>query len=127
LKLLIKMFSLMVLVLALAWRPATGEQIPEEKDIPVNNVVTMVDLGAKYCVPCKMMAPILTELEKEYHGRAAVIFIDIREQKDKAKEFNVLVIPTQIFYNKSGQEVWRHIGFLAKESIKAKLDALLKE
>ena len=74
-----------------------------------------------------MMAPILAELEKEYRGRAAVIFIDVREQKDKAKELNVLLIPTQIFYNKSGQEVWRHSGFLDKESIKAKLDALLKE
>jgi thioredoxin 1 len=107
--------------------PAVGGQIPEAGDIPVNNMVTMVNLGAKYCVPCKMMAPILAELEKEYQGRAAVIFIDVREQKGKAKEFNVSTIPTQIFYDKSGQEVWRHVGFLDKESIKVKLDALLQK
>ena len=127
-RLLIRLFSFMMLVLLLACnRPATGEQVSAEKEIPVNNVVTMVDLGAKYCIPCKMMAPILAELEKEYRGRAAVIFIDVSEQKDKARELNVLVIPTQIFYNRSGQEVWRHSGFLDKESIKVKLDALLKE
>lgn len=126
-RLFIKLFSLMVLVLSIAWGAATGGQRQEERGLPVNNVVTMVDLGAKYCIPCKMMAPILAELEKEYHGRAAVIFIDIREQKDKAKEFNVSFIPTQIFFDKSGREVWRHSGFLAKESIKEKLDALLQK
>lgn len=122
-----KSFSVMALFLTIAWVTATGGQLSEERDIPVNNMVTMVDLGAKYCVPCKMMAPILAELKKEYQGRAAVIFIDIREQKGKAKEFNVSTIPTQIFYDKAGQEVWRHKGFLDKESIKEKLDALLQK
>jgi thioredoxin 1 len=116
-----------VLILSIAWGAAIGGQLAEERDIPVNNMVTMVDLGAKFCVPCKMMAPILAELEKEYQGRAAVIFIDIREQKGKAKEFNVSTIPTQIFYDKAGQEVWRHKGFLDKDSIKEKLDALLQK
>ena len=126
-RLFFKSFSVIALILSIACVPATGGQISAVRDIPVNNMVTMVDLGAKYCVPCKMMAPILTELEKEYQGRAAVIFIDIREQKGKAKEFNVSTIPTQIFYDKSGQEVWRHTGFLDKESIKEKLDALLQK
>jgi len=126
-RLFLKMFSVMAFILSIAWVSATAGQISEVKDIPVNNMVTMVDLGAKFCVPCKLMAPILAELEKEYQGRAAVIFIDIREQKGKAKEFNVSTIPTQIFYDKSGQEVWRHKGFLDKESIKEKLDALLQK
>jgi len=125
-RLVMKSFSVMVLILAIAWVPATAGQISEARDIPVKNMVTMVDLGAKFCVPCKLMAPILAELEKEYQGRAAVIFVDVREQKGKAKEFNVSTIPTQIFYDNSGQEVWRHVGFLDKESIKEKLDALLQ-
>jgi len=126
-RLFFQSFSLMALILSIAWVPATAGQIAEVRDIPVNNMVTMVDLGAKFCVPCKLMAPILAELEKEYQGRAAVIFIDVREQKGKTKEFNVSTIPTQIFYDKSGQEVWRHVGFLDKESIKEKLDALLQK
>ena len=126
-RLFLKMFSVMALILSIAGVPATAGQTPEVREIPVKNMVTMVDLGAKFCVPCKLMAPILAELEKEYQGRAAVIFIDIREQKGKAKEFNVSTIPTQIFYDNSGQEVWRHVGFLDKESIKEKLDALLQK
>jgi len=123
----VKMFSVMALIWAIAGVPATAGQISEARDIPVKNVVTMVDLGAKFCVPCKLMAPILAELEEEYQGRAAVIFVDVREQKGKAKEFNVSTIPTQIFYDNSGQEVWRHVGFLDKEKIKKKLDALLQK
>jgi thioredoxin 1 len=91
------------------------------------NTVTMVDLGAKTCIPCKLMAPILEELEKEYKGRAAVIFIDVWENRDMSKAFRVVTIPTQIFYNKQGQEVYRHIGFFDKDSIKEKLDALIAE
>lgn len=95
--------------------------------IPVKNTVTMVDLGAKTCIPCKMMAPILEELKAEYKGRAEVIFIDVWEERSKVKEFQIRTIPTQIFYNSNGEEVYRHIGFLDKESIREKLDALLAE
>ncbi len=126
-RLFFKSFFVMAFILLMSCVPAVGGQIPAVGDIPVNNMVTMVNLGAKYCVPCKMMAPILAELEKEYQGRAAIIFIDIQKQKGKAKEFNVSTIPAQIFYDRSGQEVWRHIGFLDKESIKEKLDALLQK
>jgi len=95
--------------------------------IPVKNTVTIVDLGAKTCIPCKMMAPILEELKEEYKGRAEVIFIDVWEDRSKVKEFNLISIPTQIFYNKKGQEVYRHMGFLDEESIREILDSLIAE
>jgi len=95
--------------------------------IPVKNTVTIVDLGAKTCIPCKMMAPILEELKAEYKGRAEVIFIDVWEDRSKVKEFNLISIPTQIFYNKKGEEVYRHLGFLDKESIREMLDSLIVE
>ena len=117
----------MTLILSIAGVPATAGQTPEVMEIPVKNMVTMVDLGAKFCIPCKMMAPILAELKEEYQGRAAIIFIDVMEQKGKTKELNVTTIPTQIFYDTAGQEVWRHKGFLAKETIKEKLDSLLQK
>lgn len=95
--------------------------------LPVKNTVTMVDLGAKTCIPCKMMAPILEELKKEYAGRAEVIFIDVWDQANegKAKAFKVMAIPTQIFYDKQGREAFRHVGFFDKKSIAAKLDELI--
>ena len=97
-----------------------------EPIIPVKDIVTMVDLGAKTCIPCKMMAPILEELKVEYDGRAAVIFIDVWEDKSQGKRFGIQSIPTQIFYDKHGSEVYRHQGFYSKKDIKKWLDKLIE-
>jgi len=123
----LKSFLLLTILATTILSSAAEMEKPQTMNIPVKEMVTLVDLGANSCIPCKLMAPILEELEKEYKGRAAVIFIDVWENRDKAKEFKVVTIPTQIFYNKQGQEVYRHIGFFDKESIKEKLDALIAE
>jgi thioredoxin 1 len=94
---------------------------------PVPGMVTMVDLGAHSCIPCKMMAPILEELEKEYKGKAAIIFIDVMKNEDAGKRFAISVIPTQIFFDRSGKEVYRHSGFLEKQTIVDRLETMLKE
>jgi thioredoxin 1 len=96
----------------------------EASPIPVPGMVTMVDLGAKKCIPCKMMAPILEELEKEYKDRAAIIFIDVWENPKAGGKFGIQVIPTQIFYDAGGKEVLRHQGFMAKDAIVAELTKL---
>lgn len=85
--------------------------------IPTPGMVTMVDLGADKCIPCKMMAPIIEELKKEYDGIAAIHFIDVWKNPDEAKKYGIQAIPTQIFYDKDGKEVGRHTGFLGKENI----------
>jgi thioredoxin 1 len=92
--------------------------------VPVPGMVTMVDLGAKSCIPCKMMAPILEELEKEYEGRAAILFIDVWEDHSQVERFGLRAIPTQVFYDKQGREVKRHIGFMDKQSIVSELRKL---
>ena len=84
---------------------------------PVKGMVTMIDLGAKKCIPCKMMAPILAKLEKAYEGKADIIFIDVWENRQQAPRFKIRAIPTQIFFNKQGEEVYRHLGFLDEKSI----------
>ena len=86
-------------------------------EVPVKGMVTMIDLGAKKCIPCKMMAPILEKLEKQYAGKAAVVFLDVWEDPAPAKRFSIRVIPTQIFFDKKGKEVYRHEGFLSEEEI----------
>ncbi|MDD2464445.1 MAG: thioredoxin family protein [Desulfobulbus sp.] len=91
---------------------------------PVPGKVTMVDLGAKKCIPCKMMAPIMAELEKEYKDRAAIVFIDVWENPDAARKYGIGIIPTQIFYDASGQEMLRHEGFFEKSAIIAELAKL---
>ena len=80
----------------------------------------LVDLGATKCIPCKMMAPILDELKKEYAGRMHVEFIDVWENEEAGKKYGVEMIPTQIFYDADGKELFRHTGFFGKEDILAK-------
>ena len=89
--------------------------------VPVPDTVTMVDLGATSCIPCKMMAPIIEELEAEYRGKAAIIFIDVWKNPDEGKKFKVSMIPTQIFFDRAGNEVYRHSGFMDKKTIVAQL------
>lgn len=82
----------------------------------------LVDLGAKKCIPCKKMAPILEELTLEYKGIMDVEFIDVweKENVEKAKQYGIQSIPTQIFFDGNGKEVWRHEGYISKEDILAK-------
>ena len=93
-------------------------------DVPAKGMVTLVDLGANSCIPCKMMAPIMEKLEKDYKGKAAILFIDVWKDPDQAKRLGIRVIPTQIFYDKQGKEVLRHTGFMSEEAIVAQLRKL---
>ena len=81
----------------------------------------MVDLGRGECVPCRMMAPILTELTEEYRGRAIIEIIDIGDKPEAVKQYGMRVMPTQVFFDVEGNEVWRHEGFLPREMIIEKL------
>ena len=95
--------------------------------VPVPGMVTMVDLGANYCVPCRLMEPILKEAEREYKGRAAVVFVDVTKYESLALRLGIRVIPTQIFYDKKGKEVARHTGFMDKKALAAQLNKLLAQ
>ena len=70
------------------------------------------------------MAPILAELEKDYAGQLKVTFIDVLKNRAEGGRFGVLVIPTQIFYDATGRERFRHEGFMAKKDILAKWEEL---
>ena len=80
----------------------------------------LVDLGKGTCIPCKKMKPILEELTKEYEGRAIVKVIDLRYEPQAARQYGVRLIPTQIFYDADGNEVYRHQGFMDKRAIEMK-------
>ncbi len=80
----------------------------------------LVDLGKGTCIPCKKMKPILEELTVEYQDRAIVRVIDLRYEPQAANQYKIRLIPTQIFYDVDGREVYRHEGFMDKQSIKMK-------
>jgi thioredoxin len=88
---------------------------PEKQPLP-----KLLDLGAGKCIPCKMMFPVLDELKKEYTGKLEVEFIDVWKNPDAGKQYGIEVIPTQIFFDASGKELFRHIGFFSKDDILAR-------
>jgi thioredoxin 1 len=93
---------------------------PAESPAQAEDLPRLVDLGAGKCIPCKMMAPILEDLKKTYAGRMEVVFIDVWEDPDAGKKYGINMIPTQIFYDAAGKELFRHEGFFGKDDILAK-------
>lgn len=100
---------------------STGSETLDSSEKPVVSAapgkVTMIDLGANECIPCKMMAPIIEELKKEYAGRADIIFIDVWKEPAQGKKYGIRAIPTQIFFDAEGREVHRNTGFMDKKRI----------
>lgn len=85
---------------------------------------SVVDFGARSCIPCKKMAPILEELSRELKGRANVLFTDVWQDEGLARDYRIQMIPTQIFFNAKGKEIKRHMGFMEKAEILKELKAL---
>jgi thioredoxin 1 len=115
----------LALILIFPWAlSSSGQTLASLPEVPVKGMVTLVDLGAKKCIPCKMMAPILEELTREYQGKAAIVFVDVWQHMDQAEKYGIRTIPTQIFFDKQGNEVLRHVGFMDKKSIVQVLEKL---
>jgi thiol-disulfide isomerase/thioredoxin len=89
-----------------------------------NKRMMMMDLGATTCIPCKMMVPIMDELAKELQGKIDIQFVDVYKRSDLAQKYKIFAIPTQIFFDKNGKELFRHEGFYPKTDIMAKLKEL---
>lgn len=106
------------------WSTEANAQEDQSGAVPAKGMITMIDLGAKTCIPCKMMAPIMEKLERDFRGRAAIIFVDVREDKKEAQRFGIRAIPTQIFFDKEGRETYRHVGFLSEEAIVSQLQKM---
>jgi thioredoxin 1 len=81
----------------------------------------LADFGRGTCIPCKMMQPILEKLQKEYAGKAEILIIDVGEYAALARKYKIMIIPTQIFFDSSGKEVYRHQGFMPEQDIIAQL------
>jgi thioredoxin 1 len=105
--------------------PSDTEQARTAPGAPENvGLPRHLDLGSVTCIPCKMMAPILEELRKEYAGRLQVEFIDVLKDPDAGRTHGIFLIPTQIFFDAFGNELWRHEGFISKEDMLEKWEEL---
>ncbi|MFH2068174.1 MAG: thioredoxin family protein [Candidatus Omnitrophota bacterium] len=94
---------------------------PEQPaNLPSQESPRLVSLGADSCVPCRMMVPIREELRNELEGKLQVEFIDVWKDRSAGGQYRIRVIPTLIFFDPSGKELFRHEGFISKEDILSK-------
>jgi len=99
------------------------------KDNPVDKArasgrASLVDFGSTGCVPCDMMAPILVTLREKLKDKVNVLFIHVGEEPILASRYGVQSIPVQIFFDKTGKEFFRHVGFFPQEQIEKKLSEM---
>jgi thioredoxin 1 len=95
-----------------------------DKEVLQANGLVMVDFWAVWCGPCRMIAPTVEELAKEYAGRVKVGKLNTDENPDIASKYKIMGIPTIMFF-KDGQKVDQVVGAVPKPQLKAKIDALL--
>ena len=116
--LIISVFCCLLIIAGFTVNASTSEEHEEFlKNLPVKGTVTMIDLGKKTCTQCKMMAPILEKLKIKYEGKAAIVFINLLDDPEQQYRFKLKALPTQIFFNKEGKELYRHTGFMAEKAI----------
>ncbi len=81
----------------------------------------VVDFGSNSCIPCRQLRPVLQKIRRDCDGRLQVLIIDIRNTQTLADEYQIQVIPTVVFFDPSGKEVFRHQGFMGEEQVKEQL------
>ncbi len=87
-----------------------------DDEVVNSDVPVLIDFWAEWCMPCKMIAPVLAEISDEYAGRLKVGKLDVDSEGELAMKFSVQSIPTLILI-KGGEEVGRKVGALPKPAI----------
>ncbi|MFH2068175.1 MAG: thioredoxin domain-containing protein [Candidatus Omnitrophota bacterium] len=108
------------------------EQAVLARDNPVDKIraskkPSLVDFGADGCLPCDMMTPILDNIRVKYEGKLNVLFVHVQAEQILAARYGIKSIPVQVFFDKSGKEIFRHTGFFSQEEIERKLSEMRVE
>ena len=126
---LLRLVLLIVLVLmsgaSLSGQSGSSASPPRGAILVTNNLdldfskhkVTFIELGADRCIPCRAMQPIMKEIAEEFAGKILVVFYDVWKDPAPARKYGIQLIPTQVFIDASGTEIFRHVGFFAKEEM----------
>jgi len=95
-----------------------------EAEVKNAEVPVLLDFWAEWCMPCKMLAPVIEEIANEYAGRIKVGKLDTDSAKEAALEFGISAIPTVIIFNQ-GEVAHRFVGLQQKADLVEAIDALL--
>jgi len=121
LALVIAVFGI-VSIIAQEKKSATAAKnlLPEKKPL-----VTFVELGSVKCIPCRQMQPVMKAIERKYGDQVKVVFYDVwkPDQRKYAEQYGIKLIPTQVFLDAAGKELFRHEGYYPE----AEIDKLLQK
>ena len=95
-----------------------------QKDVLENTLPVVVDFWAPWCMPCRMVSPIIEQLADEYKGRVAVVKMNVDENPDTSSQFAVMSIPTVMLF-KNGKSVKSLVGAQSKDNYKKMIDEAL--
>ena len=94
-------------------------KLNKDKSDTLKPMITFVELGSVNCIPCKKMQPVMKAIEEKYGEQIEIIFYDVwkPDQRKYGEEYDIRLIPTQVFLDKDGKEIFRHEGFFPEAEI----------
>lgn len=95
-----------------------------EQEVLKSEKPVLVDVSTEWCGPCKMLAPVIDELAREYDGKVKITKLDADESPDIAARYSILSVPTLLFF-KNGEIVDTQTGLIPKQELKSKIDSLI--
>ena len=100
-------------------KAGVNQKLNKDKSDTLKAMITFVELGSVKCIPCRKMQPVMKAIEDKYDDQIKVIFYDVwkSDQRKYAEEYGIRLIPTQVFLDKDGKEIFRHEGFFPEAEI----------
>lgn len=94
--------------------------------IPVNGKITLVDVTSDGCKPCEDMRPIIDSLKQEYHQKIEIVTVDFWKNPQVVKKIGTNTSPTFVIFNTSGEEVFRHYGYIPEKELVSHLESVIR-
>jgi len=128
------LFIIFLIVFIIGCKKEAIDNLKDIKELSANSTgdidfskykVTFIELGSVNCVPCKMMQPVMKQVEEKYKDQVNVVFYDVWTDSGApmGEKYRIRVIPTQVFLDNNGVEYFRHEGFFPFEE----LEKILKQ